>query len=56
MKHAIILAHPEPARFNASVAKAYEQAATELGHSAIVRDLYAMSFDGIVRLKLLGSF
>lgn len=49
MKHAIILAHPEANSFNASVAKAYERAAGELGHRVIVRDLYAMGFDPCLR-------
>ena len=45
MKHAIILAHPEPDSFNASVAKTYAQAIRVRGHDAIVRDLYAIGFD-----------
>ena len=32
VKHAIILAHPNPGSFNASVAQAYVLAATALGH------------------------
>jgi NAD(P)H dehydrogenase (quinone) len=45
MKHVVILAHPNPASFNASVAQAYVLAATALGHTVLVRDLYAMDFD-----------
>ena len=45
MKHAIILAHPEPDSFNASVANTYAQAVRVRGHEAIVRDLYAIGFD-----------
>ncbi|MGB8363432.1 MAG: NAD(P)H-dependent oxidoreductase [Rhizomicrobium sp.] len=45
MKHAIIVAHPNPASFTLSVARAYEAAITAAGHSAVMRDLYAMQFD-----------
>lgn len=45
MKHAIILAHPEPNSFNGSVANTYAQAVRVRGHQAIVRDLYAIGFD-----------
>ena len=45
MRHAIILSHPDPKSFNASVATAYAAAARELGHTVAVRDLYAMNFD-----------
>lgn len=45
MKHAIILAHPEPKSLNAAIAKAYAAAVRKLGHKAVVRDLYAMGFD-----------
>lgn len=45
MKHAIILAHPEAGSFNASVAKAYAAAVAELGHTTVLRDLYAIGFD-----------
>jgi NAD(P)H dehydrogenase (quinone) len=45
MKHAIILAHPQADSFNASVADAYKRAAIELGHDAVVRDLYRLDFD-----------
>ena len=45
MKHAVILAHPNPQSFNATIAKAYIKAATARGHEARLRDLYAMDFD-----------
>jgi NAD(P)H dehydrogenase (quinone) len=45
MKHVVILAHPNPASFNASVAQAYVLAATALGHKVLVRNLYALDFD-----------
>jgi NAD(P)H dehydrogenase (quinone) len=45
MKHALIVAHPNPDSFNLAMAKAYEQAATALGHTVVVRDLYRLGFD-----------
>lgn len=45
MKHAIILSHPNRASFNAAVADAYIKAVRDLGHEAMLRDLYAMGFD-----------
>jgi NAD(P)H dehydrogenase (quinone) len=45
MQHAVILAHPSPASFNASAAKAWAEAAGELGHEVHVRDLYAIGFE-----------
>lgn len=45
MKHAVIFAHPKAQSFTASVAEAYRQAATGLGHSVLIRDLYRMGFD-----------
>ena len=45
MKHAVIIAHPKPASFTASVAQAYVRACEVQGHGATVRDLYRMGFD-----------
>lgn len=45
MKHAVIFAHPRPRSFTGSVANAYAEAATGLGHQILVRDLYRMNFD-----------
>jgi len=45
MKHAVILAHPNPKSFNATIANAYVEAAVAHGHEARLRDLYAMDFD-----------
>ena len=44
MKHAVIFAHPNLESFTGSVANAYAQAVTALGHDVIVRDLYRMNF------------
>lgn len=45
MKHAVILAHPKPDSFNAAIAQACVKTLKELGHKAVLRDLYAMDFD-----------
>lgn len=45
MKHAVILAHPKAASFNAAVAQTYAEAARALGHDVVLRDLYAIGFD-----------
>lgn len=45
MKHAVVLAHPKPDSFCASIARTCVETLTELGHTAVLRDLYAMDFD-----------
>jgi NAD(P)H dehydrogenase (quinone) len=45
MRHAVILSHPDPASFNAAIARSYVAAVKALGQSAVVRDLYAEAFD-----------
>lgn len=45
MKHAVILAHPDPKSLNASIARAYADAARGQGDEVVERDLYAMRFD-----------
>lgn len=45
MQHALIIAHPNPRSFVASLAVAYAEAAEALGHKTIMRDLYGMAFD-----------
>jgi NAD(P)H dehydrogenase (quinone) len=45
MKHALIIAHPNPASFTATMAKAYAEAAAAKGHEVLIRDLYAIGFD-----------
>lgn len=48
-RHAVILAHPQPNGFNGLVAKAYCEAARALGHDAIIRDLYRIGFDPVLK-------
>jgi NAD(P)H dehydrogenase (quinone) len=45
MRHAVILAHPDPGSFNAAVAAAYIAAARALSDAAELRDLYRLGFD-----------
>lgn len=45
MKHAVILAHPKPASFNASIARTCVETLVGLGEEVLLRDLYALDFD-----------
>ncbi len=45
MKHAVILAHPKPTSFCASIARTCARTLRALGHTVTVRDLYKMDFD-----------
>lgn len=45
MKHAVIIAHPEPHSLTCAAAQAYAATARGFGHEVIVRDLYRMGFD-----------
>ncbi len=53
MKHAVIVAHPDPASFNLSLAHAYQAAAESLGHVVALRDLYRLGFDPRLPLEEL---
>ncbi len=48
-RHAVILCHPDPASFNRAIADAYCAAVREAGQEAILRDLYAIGFDPILK-------
>jgi NAD(P)H dehydrogenase (quinone) len=45
MKHAVIVAHPNPNSFTASMALVYREAGLTQEHDIVFRDLYAMHFD-----------
>ncbi|MBP7814874.1 MAG: NAD(P)H-dependent oxidoreductase [Phenylobacterium sp.] len=45
MKHAIIVAHPNPHSLTCAAGAAYAAAVEALGHQALVRDLYQLDFD-----------
>ena len=47
--HAVIACHPEWTSFTLSVANRYAEAVRAHGHGAIVRDLYRMRFNPILR-------
>lgn len=49
LKHAVILCHPEERSFNGAIAAAYCEAVQKLGHEYILRDLYRMDFDPVLR-------
>jgi NAD(P)H dehydrogenase (quinone) len=49
MKHAIVIAHPNPASLTHAVGETYRQSVEALGDRALVRDLYAMRFDPCLR-------
>lgn len=53
MHHAVIFSHPNRDSFTASVAHAYRDAVCALGHEAIVRDLYGMGFDPVLKREEL---
>ena len=40
MRHAIIVAHPNPDSFNLTIARAYQTAALAAGGEVMLRDLY----------------
>jgi NAD(P)H dehydrogenase (quinone) len=49
LKHAVILCHPEEHSFNGAIADAYCNMVQRLGHEIVLRDLYRMDFDPILR-------
>jgi NAD(P)H dehydrogenase (quinone) len=53
MKHAIIFAHPRSESFIGSLAQAYEDAATGLGHQVVTRDLYRLGFQPCLQAEEL---
>jgi NAD(P)H dehydrogenase (quinone) len=49
--HAVILAHPEGDSFNAAVAQAYCQTVQDLGHRVVLRDLYRLGFNPVLKAQ-----
>jgi NAD(P)H dehydrogenase (quinone) len=49
VKHVVILCHPDPDSFNAGVAQTYCDAVTALGQQAVLRDLYRLPFDPVLK-------
>lgn len=48
-RHVVVLAHPNPGSFNGLIADAYCRSVRRHGQEAIVRDLYSMGFDPVLR-------
>ncbi|MBD3761904.1 NAD(P)H-dependent oxidoreductase [Rhizorhabdus sp.] len=48
-RHAVILCHPDRKSFNASVAERYIRTVELMGHETVLRDLYAMHFDPVLK-------
>lgn len=49
LKHAIIACHPAEGSFTLAIAQRYAQAVGAHGHQAIVRDLYRLGFDPVLK-------
>lgn len=45
MKHAVVVAHPNPQSLTCAIGRTYAEALRELGHETIERDLYGIGFD-----------
>lgn len=48
-RHAVILAHPDEDSFNAAVANAWCETAKACGHDGVLRDLYRLGFDPVLK-------
>jgi NAD(P)H dehydrogenase (quinone) len=48
-RHIVVLAHPDPRSFNATVAQVYCETVRQCGQYAVLRDLYAQRFDPVLR-------
>jgi NAD(P)H dehydrogenase (quinone) len=48
-KHALILCHPSKHSFNGAVVETYRKTAERCGHATIVRDLYRLGFDPVLK-------
>ncbi len=48
-RHVVILSHPGPGSFNHAIAKAYCDTVRWSGQEAVLRDLYAIGFDPVLK-------
>lgn len=48
-RHVVILSHPTPGSFNHSIANAYCDAVRWAGQEVVLRDLYAIGFDPVLK-------
>lgn len=50
-RHAVILCHPDPESFNGAVARTYCETIRGRRHEDIVRDLYGLKFDPVLKVN-----
>jgi NAD(P)H dehydrogenase (quinone) len=50
-KHAVILCHPDADSFNMAVAQHYCDAVKKIGHRVVLRDLYRIGFDPVLKSR-----
>jgi NAD(P)H dehydrogenase (quinone) len=56
MKHLVVVCHPRRKSFTQTIARAYVQEVTALGHDAVVRDLYGLRFNPVLgERELMGA-
>lgn len=48
-RHVVVLAHPDPQSFNAIIANTYCETVRACGQEAVLRDLYAIGFDPVLK-------
>lgn len=48
-RHCVILCHPDSGSFCNSIMESYKQAVEKIGHEVVVRDLYRMGFDPVLK-------
>lgn len=47
--HLVILCHPSVESLNAEIARVYAETVKSLGHEAVIRDLYRLNFDPLLK-------
>lgn len=50
-RHVVILCHPDPGSFNHSIARTYHETVRFYGQEAVIRDLYAIGFDPVLKAE-----
>ncbi len=50
-RHVVILSHPDPGSFNHAIARTYCDAVRFYGGEVVVRDLYAIGFDPVLKAE-----
>ncbi|WEK43220.1 MAG: NAD(P)H-dependent oxidoreductase [Candidatus Sphingomonas colombiensis] len=49
IRHLVVIGHPAPDSFNHAIARAYCDAVSDCGETAVLRDLYATGFDPLLK-------